>query len=748
MGHLKISEWKETSEDELEDRVKKAIYDGGKDGEQTLVCKDMSGQKVGGKENMPGGDTRNTISGQEKFSADIGHREDTEEEKDTNNEERKDDEEGKNTSLLQFENKCDEEGKDNALLQFEDKKGSEEGKDNTSLKPSEPPPRTCFGCKSREKVWCHLIPSSLTSRFRQLKKWILDDLSKSHLIWIKLIFFFQSASLVVLYPYLVIHMRSLGLSTEEIAVVNGVIPAADVVGPPLAGFVADRIGNFRLFMSGLTLISGFSSLLLLLIPPKSTQIPVVNRQLSCCPISMHNLFCSDELNTTTYWATELLNTQTPLSGSYLTCTNPLQQRVLLSVSSFSSSSNYNNSFNSSLFYMEECYKLTLCSGTHNMKHANWETNLWAYVGLRAAIDVLRASSIMMFEGAVVITIKQLGGDYGLQKLFGTFGSIIWGPISGQIIDMASTSSGTENYAPVFWIFFIMRLICAGLILKLNLSFKKPAKKVFKNLCKLICQPHIFMFLVIFFICGAVWGFLESYLFWFLEDLGSTKLTMGISLAVGTVAGIPLTIGSGAIIRRLGNTNVIVVALALYCLRLLGYSIINSPLQSLGFEILKPFGNSLLMIAAMTYAKNNADISNMASLEGVMGALYFGIGKALGSLTGGLAIERIGVRNTFRTFSLVSLVAASVYLCFTLLHDRRKVLDNISDVEKALKEKEGSSESRTEGKPEDIEQGEMGEHVLSDKMEETKDITKPPREEDISSRGQLNSRVTRDQTRCT
>ena len=61
-----------------------------------------------------------------------------------------------------------------------------------------------------------------------------------------------------------------------------------------------------------------------------------------------------------------------------------------------------------------------------------------------------------------------------------------------------------------------------------------------------------MFLVAFFICGSVWGFLESYLFWFLEDLGSTKLTMGLSLAVGTIAGVPLTIGSAFIIGRLGS----------------------------------------------------------------------------------------------------------------------------------------------------------------------------------------------------
>ena len=132
--------------------------------------------------------------------------------------------------------------------------------------------------------------------------------------------------------------------------------------------------------------------------------------------------------------------------------------------------------------------------------------------------------------------------------------------------MASSATGTENYEPIFYTFFIMRLISAALILKLNLSFKKPAKKVFKvcitcitlllttcfqNLGKLIIKPHILMFLIVFFVCGSIWGFLEAYLFWFLEDLGSTKLTMGISLAIGTIAGIPLTISSGAIIKKFG-----------------------------------------------------------------------------------------------------------------------------------------------------------------------------------------------------
>jgi len=540
-----------------------------------------------------------------------------------------------------------------------------------------------YDCKPDPSFW-DFVPDPVTKRLTQLRSWFWGDMCKTHLIWIKLIFFFQSASLVVLYPYLVIHMRSLGLSVEEVAVVNGVIPVADIVGPPLAGLVADKIGNFRLFMSGLTAVSGAASLLLLLIPTKSTQTILSPDHLYCCtePGSLSRTLCTDSQTNISYLGEYTLMGTTANQSTTLWTNTANQSTVTCSASNGEFLySHLKQHKNESEAFTEQC-KIFECAGKIETVDENWELNLVFYIVLRAMIDVLRASSCMMFEGAVVITIKQMGGDYGLQKLFGTFGAIIWGPVSGQIIDMASSASGAPNYAPVFYTFFVMRIICALLILKLNLSFKKPAKRVFKDLGKLIIKPHIFMFLVIFFLCGSVWGFLESYLFWFLEDLGSTKLMMGISLAIGTIAGIPLTIGSGAIIRILGNANVIVLALALYSLRLLGYSFINVPMESLVFEIFKPFGNSLLMIAAMTYAKNNSDITTMASLEGVMGALYFGIGKALGSLIGGLSIDTIGVRNTFRCFSVVSLVAGSVYLLFTLLWEKRKKHKTGPDVEQS------------------------------------------------------------------
>ncbi len=83
------------------------------------------------------------------------------------------------------------------------------------------------------------------SRMLSAVKWVLRDFALRHLVWIKLVFLFQSASMTVLYPYLNLHMKSLGISVREAALINAVVPVLFIFTPPLAGFLADRLGNFR-----------------------------------------------------------------------------------------------------------------------------------------------------------------------------------------------------------------------------------------------------------------------------------------------------------------------------------------------------------------------------------------------------------------------------------------------------------------------------------------------------------------------
>ena len=120
-----------------------------------------------------------------------------------------------------------------------------------------------------------------------------------------------------------------------------------------------------------------------------------------------------------------------------------------------------------------------------------------------------------------------------------------------------------------------RCLSAILLLKLDLNFKPPAKKVFEQVGRVICRPRVLAFLSAFMSAGVFWGCMETFLFWHLEDLGATKFLMGISLALGTVAGVPLTILSSRILGIFGHEMVAFVALALYSVRMLGYSMIRN-----------------------------------------------------------------------------------------------------------------------------------------------------------------------------
>ena len=75
--------------------------------------------------------------------------------------------------------------------------------------------------------------------------WIRDDFRRRDLVVIKMLLFLQSASLVVLYPYLSLHMVELGLSMEQVTYINLLLAMVEVITPILTGLVADKIGNFR-----------------------------------------------------------------------------------------------------------------------------------------------------------------------------------------------------------------------------------------------------------------------------------------------------------------------------------------------------------------------------------------------------------------------------------------------------------------------------------------------------------------------
>jgi len=457
----------------------------------------------------------------------------------------------------------------------------------------------------------NLLKHGLETMKRGLN-FVWKDLRKTHLIWVKVVFFLQSASLVTLYPYLTIHLKALGFTIEDASIVNSVIPGADIFGPPLAGFLADKLGNFRIFMALLTFFNGASSLLLLAIPSMMTS-------------------------TSSSESTESIFQQHQESFTNLTTTS-------------TNLTSFNNA--------------TIVQNNNHW----YDQYFWTYLLVRVLLDILRASSLMLFEGAVVSIIKQHGGDYGLQKLFGTFGAIIFGPLSGILIDFGH---GATAYNGVIIMYFVLRTLTAICVLKLNLGFKPRGAKVLANLSHAMCKIEILAFLAAFLVAGILWGYLENFLFWHLEDLGATKFLMGMSLAVGTLAGLPMTMFSKLLIQTLGHRKIVTIALLLYAMRMFGFAELTRAEPFLILEVAKPFCTTLLLISVMTFVKDNAPLTTMATMEAIFGSSYFGVGRGLGGLFGGLSIEAFGDVTSFRIFGGLAVLIAVMYSVTMTLERCRK-----------------------------------------------------------------------------
>lgn len=95
--------------------------------------------------------------------------------------------------------------------------------------------------------------------------------------------------MAALYPYLTVHMKSVGLTLTESGVIYALLPIVSCIGPPIGGALADRIGNYKLILIVVNLLSIVFHLLILFAVPSAlptvttteSQISVLNVSFSC-----------------------------------------------------------------------------------------------------------------------------------------------------------------------------------------------------------------------------------------------------------------------------------------------------------------------------------------------------------------------------------------------------------------------------------------------------------------------------------
>ncbi|XP_055373887.1 major facilitator superfamily domain-containing protein 6-like isoform X2 [Condylostylus longicornis] len=278
-----------------------------------------------------------------------------------------------------------------------------------------------------------------------------------------------------------------------------------------------------------------------------------------------------------------------------------------------------------------------------------------------------------------ICFELLGDDveqFGKQRMWDAIGSGVVSLLVGVIIDKTSGTSVFKSYTVLYFLCLVTISLDMLCCIKLQCSHNKKSKNILSDVGKLFKSIKILAFFCWCCVCGFLMTIIFYFLFWYLEELADEigqqecvesyiKILEGLDIFVQTCIGeIPFFFFSGYILKKIGHINCMHLVLAAFAIRMFYYSLMTNPWWVLPVEVLNGVTFGLCWTTMSSYANIIALPGTEATLQGLVGVLFEGVGFALGNSLSGILLNVIGGKHTFIVFGTVAVTAL---ICHLIIH---------------------------------------------------------------------------------
>eukprot|EP01119_Soliformovum_irregulare_P021636 TRINITY_DN7246_c0_g1_i1.p1 TRINITY_DN7246_c0_g1~~TRINITY_DN7246_c0_g1_i1.p1 ORF type:complete len:455 (+),score=85.32 TRINITY_DN7246_c0_g1_i1:90-1454(+) len=262
--------------------------------------------------------------------------------------------------------------------------------------------------------------------------------------------------------------------------------------------------------------------------------------------------------------------------------------------------------------------------------------------------------------------------YGKQRIFG---AISWGLVAlaiGVLVDRYGTSMYFYGY--LFWASILFLVITFGLNRTggprgtPNISeSEKEKRKPFMQGIRLLISGPLLCLLFSLFIMGGCTSIVSNFLFLFMREyLNAGDTLLGLSISITVIMELPFFFYSARLLRTLGIRGLIITSHVAYITRVIAYTIIPDPWWFLPIELLHGITFACLWAAVVEHASNIAPPGVEATAQGIMNAVFGGLGSGIGAIVGGVVYQRFGPIILFRA----SAIASSISLIWFLITFRK------------------------------------------------------------------------------
>ena len=277
-------------------------------------------------------------------------------------------------------------------------------------------------------------------------------------------------------------------------------------------------------------------------------------------------------------------------------------------------------------------------------------------------------------------------DYGRQRLWGAFGWGLCALIVGITVSSMQEANLCRNQKHVDYILsFYVYAAMMGLAFILALFFKfEPVEDRGAYTESLWEAVHMFTdcehgcFVLTLLCSGAAMGFIHTFLFWHLHDIGGTQFLFSVIAGVQCVSEVFMYFLSGYLILNIGWDSVFYIGLLANVLRLFAYAVISQPMYAVPIEILQGVSSASIWTAAICYIGliPGAQVTLQALLHGI----YWGLGHGGGGIVAGVMVTYIGSNATFIVFGIICLVNLAVLVTIKYWSKIMELMGNYTYVE--------------------------------------------------------------------
>ncbi|XP_022832726.1 major facilitator superfamily domain-containing protein 6 [Spodoptera litura] len=269
-------------------------------------------------------------------------------------------------------------------------------------------------------------------------------------------------------------------------------------------------------------------------------------------------------------------------------------------------------------------------------------------------------------------------QYGKQRLWGSVGWGIFSLLTGVLIDTLSDGA-YKDYTIAFILMFVFMMGDVGVSCFLETDSTKMSMNILADVGSLLSSLPTVLFLLWTIAVGLCTGLLWQFLFWLLEDIsgltcdgsGYIKTLQGLVSAIQTFGGeIPFLFVSGYVLKKVGHINMMSLVLLAFGVRFILYSFLTNPWWVLPIEMLQGVTFGMFYPTMTSYANIVSPPGTETTVQGLVGAVFEGVGTSLGSFIGGQLYGTYGGWITFRSFGIGALICCALnWLAFFILKDK-------------------------------------------------------------------------------